>query len=196
MRGWVAVLLALACLAGVSAAAQNVLPGNAKGDFRGSSKSGGFGLNCVFAADRELSKEEVAGLGHRPCLYIGPFRAGATWAPIGAELGPPHRSQKGEGGEDVFVYGLARTAPPYIVFRVRDGRITTIQLTGEGFFDFGFAGLLLGDREADILKALGPPSDKRQGPQIKGMLWDYAPFPVSLEVKDGALYSVLVMEQR
>lgn len=195
MRGWVAMLAALVCLAGTPAGAQEVLPGNAKGDFRGSGKNGGFGLNCVFAADRELSKDEVAGIGYRPCLYVGPFRTGTAWAPIGAQLGPPHRSQK-DGVEDVFVYGLARTAPPYIVFRVREGRITTIQLTGDGFFDFGFAGLLLGDREADILKALGPPSDKRQGPQIKGTLWDYAPFPVSLEVKDGKLYSVLVMEQR
>jgi hypothetical protein len=84
----------------------------------------------------------------------------------------------------------------YLVTAVdASGAVELIQVTGtpstltEGLT---FSSIGLGSREQWVIDILGLPSSATPVPQIKGTLWNYAPFPFSVELVDGAVYSIQI----
>ena len=71
--------------------------------------------------------------------------------------------------------------------------IVTVQLTGNySHPDLAFATIRLNDTEERVLAMLGPPANIRVVKEIGGLLWDYHPIPISIELVHGRVYSIKV----
>ena len=161
------------------------------GEFRGA----GGGLSCVTA-----EKPDPATHPYIKCLHIGPLAIGQTRAALEKVLGPPYRVIPGRNGLRHSLYKPAATAGQQAVFFVsyKLENIIALQLSGTGSHpQFTLSSIKLGDPAKWVQKVLdGPfstlPIEKRDG--SKAMLWDYAPWPLSFEIKDDKVISMRISE--
>jgi len=75
------------------------------------------------------------------------------------------------------------------------GTVESMQLTGkpnEVTAALHFSSITLGTPKEKVADILGLPSAASDVPKIKGKLWDYAPFPFTIEFVNGVVYSIRI----
>ena len=83
----------------------------------------------------------------------------------------------------------------YWVIGHKEKKIVSIQLTGDYPNDeLNFSTIKLNDPESKVRKLLGPRYHVRKVEGINGTIWDYAPFPITIEFKKGMVYSMRITE--
>jgi hypothetical protein len=90
----------------------------------------------------------------------------------------------------------AGTSLPYWVIGFdEDRRVVSIQLTGDKRIDrYTFSSLRLGDPESRVHRILGEPTEKQEVSKVGAEMWSWRPYPVTLEIKDGRVYSMRVSQ--
>ena len=136
---------------------------------------------------------------YRACLGIGPVRIGQTMRTVAMRFGKAGKEIR-QGDVILRVWPVRLDVPegtplPYWVIGFADQRVISIQLTGKRRVEkFAFSSLRLGDPQARVLEILGPPAEKRDAPEAGVVMWNWRPFPVTLEMKGGRVYSMRVSE--
>jgi hypothetical protein len=54
---------------------------------------------------------------------------------------------------------------------------------------------MLGDSEEKVTSVLGPRHSAQEVKEISGVLWDYHPFAISIELVAGKVYSIRVADE-
>ncbi len=84
----------------------------------------------------------------------------------------------------------------YWVIGHKEGKITSIQLTGNYPHEkLAFSTIKLSDPEEKVRKILGPRFRERKVKSINGIMWDYYPFPITIEFIENRVYSIRVSEK-
>lgn len=142
-----------------------------------------------------VCKQDKPAPNYLACLRIGELRVGDSYRPVRERNPSPWREVKLEDGAIASAFRI-KTPPgthAYWVIGHRDEVIVSVQLTGNyPHPDFHFATIRLDDSEEKVLARLGPGSQIREVKEIGGLLWDYAPFPFSIEFVRGRVYSIRV----
>ncbi len=157
----------------------------------------GGGLACITPEQ----PDEALRPPYRACLRIGPVRIGQSLRDVAMMFGDPYRVVA-RGDTTFRVYTIDIGAPegqpvPYWVIGFdADRRVVSIQLTGErGDKNLAFSSIRLGDPARRVVSILGEPSVNREVGDIDGAeYWGYAPFPISIEIKNRRVYSIRVSE--
>lgn len=129
------------------------------------------------------------------CLRIGDFKMGDDFAALASKMGKPYRiiPQSDERTAVVYVITATQESEAYWVLEHHDGKLVAIQLTGDAPVpDVSFSTIQLTDPEAKVKEVLGPRYAISEVPEIGGTLWDYDPFPFSIEFVDGKVYSIRI----
>jgi hypothetical protein len=77
------------------------------------------------------------------------------------------------------------------------GIVKSLQLTGlpgDVQNKLPFSSITLGATQQSVMDILGLPSSVSDVPEIGGKMWSYFPFPITIEFKGGAVYSVRIHE--
>ncbi len=159
---------------------------NAMNEFR---RSGGS-LVCT----TEVYKPNQEPL-YLQCLRIGPLYIGQSQEDAERILGKPWKVIEQDGGVATKVFAIKsdETAKPYWVITFNSGVINAIQLTGKNPRNvYKFSSIKLGDKKVKVLEILGEPFTTKPVESVKGILWSYHPFPISLELVDEKVYSIRV----
>jgi hypothetical protein len=143
-----------------------------------------------------VCKQDTPAPDYRACLRIGSVRVGDSFR-IFRERHPMIWKELAlEDGVSASIHpAAAADGKTYWVIGRRDDRIVSVQLTGHHASpELAFATLQLGDSEERALALLGPRASIRAVPEIGALLWDYAPFPISVEFIDGKVYSIKIAD--
>lgn len=148
-----------------------------------------------YVGDQLVCKQDSPASNYLACLRVGSVRIGDSYRNF-RERHPGQRKElPPEGGVTASVHPAASDGRTYWVIGRRDDRIVSIQLTGSRSGpDLAFAALQLGDSEEKAMALLGPRANISAVPEIGGLLWNYAPFPISIEFVDGKVYSIKIAE--
>lgn len=124
-----------------------------------------------------------------PCMQIGAFKVGDPYQPVGQpmqEIALPMGDTA-----SAFVILKTDTQHAYWVIGHKNGKITSVQLTGN-HPDPGltFSSIGLGDTEEKVRSLMGDGFARTPVEDIKGVEWDYSPFPFSFEFVNGKVYSI------
>jgi hypothetical protein len=179
----------------------------ADGEFRRSSGPAFSGIGCTMVVP---ASPQDANANH--CLRLGPVQVamelGALQKALIALNTTPERSiseprQVGatpDGGRTLMIplatveQGGKTGLLSYLVVLVdRANRVDTLQITGRASVaseQLPFSSIRLGTPQDRVIDLLGLPSAVTDVPQIKGRNWSYAPFPFSIEILNGQVYSV------
>ena len=141
---------------------------------------------------------EAGAASYGDCLRIGPVRIGETLRDVAMRFGRAGKEVRRDG-LTLRVWPVNLNVPqgtslPYWVIGFDDRRrVVSIQLTGDRPLDrYEFSSLRLGDPEARVRAILGEPSETQPVPGIGAEMWIWRPHPVTLEIKDGRVYSMRV----
>ncbi len=81
----------------------------------------------------------------------------------------------------------------YWVIGHKEEKITSIQLTGNYPHEkLTFSTIKLSDPKEKVRKILGRRFRERKVKSINGIMWDYYPFPITIEFVDNKVYSIRV----
>lgn len=126
---------------------------------------------------------------------------------IGFDITPPllknlfgeekQNIKNNDGSETrIFIVDSTVTPLPYLAVAFRKDRPVMMQLTGTSCArDISFSGITLGSKNSQVLKTLGPPSQKKKVEEINGELWDYAPFRFSFEIVNNCVFSIQLVTE-
>ncbi|MDH3230399.1 MAG: hypothetical protein OEN55_11460 [Alphaproteobacteria bacterium] len=160
-------------------------------------RAAGGGLACITETP---PTEEGQMPPYRDCLRIGPVRVGETLRDVAMRFGRAGKEVR-QGPVTLRVWPVrmdvpAGTSLPYWVIGFdEDRRVVSIQLTGDKRVDeFAFSSLRLGDPESRVRRILGEPVERQAVPAIGAEMWSWRPYPVTLEIKDGRVYSMRVSQ--
>ena len=148
-----------------------------------------------YVGDHLLCKQETPAQDYVACLRIGLLRIGEPYRPVRERLPKPYREAALDGGVIASAHRIATPADThaYWVIGHRSDTIVSIQLTGNySHPDLAFATIRLNDTEERVLALLGPRRQITPVREIGGFLWDYRPFPISVEFVHGRVYSIKV----
>lgn len=127
------------------------------------------------------------------CSRIGPVKVGDTFNPKAEAW----KVVPQPNGVTASVYPIVADDKynAYWVIGHKDKKIVSVQLTGNyPDADLSFATIQLADSEDKVKSILGPRFISNEVPEIGGQIWDYYPFPITIEFKDGSVYSIRVAE--
>jgi len=145
-----------------------------------------------------VCKEEghFEGEGYDGCLHIGDIWLGQSLAEVEGRLGQPHRVISEDPQNELRIHLLQGGSDenlPYLVLTVREGKVSAIQVTGAATESpYTFSSLALGDTAERVEEILGKPGSISPVEEIEGTVWSYLPFPISLELKDGRVFSIRI----
>ncbi len=132
------------------------------------------------------------------CLNLGLFGLGDSVSIVDSLFGSPFKTIPKTDSSEVRAYSLTPVGDsmvPYIVVGHVNGRITSLQLTGEAIRDsLNFSSITLGDSTSHVESILGKPFVVKEVDEIEGVLWSYHPFRFSLEIVNGKVYSIKMYE--
>lgn len=141
-----------------------------------------------------------------PCLRIGRVHVGQTRESVEAHLGspfqdfPPRLPGLSMSAYWVFRDTVSHARSYYVVeFERLDGQeiVFSTQLTGSRSDSLHhFSCLHLEDDESVLRRQLGKPTEvspfQFEEDGVSGVVWSYAPMPISIELVDGKVYSFRV----
>lgn len=148
-----------------------------------------------YVGNHLVCKQETPAQDYLACLRIGPLRIGDAYRPFRERNPKPYREVALDGGVIASAHRIATAADThaYWVIGHRDDTIVSIQLTGNHSHpDLAFATIQLNDSEERVLALLGPRANITAAREVGGFLWDYRPFPISIELVHGRVYSIKV----
>jgi hypothetical protein len=101
-------------------------------DLRGEWIRNGPGFACKVAPGQRLPHEWLKPeILSRACQHMGPFVVGQEAAALTTVLGAPHQTRPAPNGRADWMYFLGqREHYPYLVARIFNDRIVTLQVTG------------------------------------------------------------------
>ena len=185
-----------ALLLSIPLAGHLVSPGALAADAAGEFRIAGAGLACI----TETAPQDSQIPPYRDCLRIGPVRVGETLRDVAMRFGKAAKEVR-QGPVTLRVWPVQMDVPegtslPYWVIGFdQDRRVVSIQLTGDKRVDqYTFSSLRLGDPESKVRRILGEPPERQPVPAIGAEMWSWRPFPVTLEIKDGRVYSMRVSQ--
>ena len=146
----------------------------------------GNNLTCIV-------KTEEADDPHA-CYQIGPIKVGGPYLP----KVNPQKELALPNGVVASMFPILRNDNhhAYWVLGHKDGRVVSVQLTGTYQIpDYAFSTIVLGDSEDKVRNVLGPRYIIRAVEAIGGVMWDYAPFKISVELVAGKVYSIRVADE-
>lgn len=135
--------------------------------------------------------------GYEGCLHIGDIWVGDSLSEIEGKLGTPFHVSEDESQGQLRGYALEGTEEllPYMILSVKANKVMSIQLTGTHTLSpYSFSSLRLGDPAEKIAGVLGPSGNISPVPEVQAERWDYYPLPISIEVKDGRVYSIRIQD--
>ncbi|TBW37646.1 hypothetical protein EYW49_11105 [Siculibacillus lacustris] len=153
-----------------------------------------------------LAKETVDRIGSgnlerlgNACNRIGPLEIAMERNQVAPTLGTAPWKVLRNDGADVDVYLIRDSAQPipvgYWVVSSVGGRVTALQETAvrEGWaspLPHAFSSIRPGDPVQRALDVLGTPARICTGPEIKGDLWRWDPYGISMEMSSGRVFSI------
>jgi len=146
----------------------------------------GDGLVCV----TETFKRDE---GYLQCLRIGPIYIGQRERDVERLLGNPWKVIKQDDSTTIKVFPIESNeeSKPYWVITFKNGVAEAVQVTGKDpKATTSFSSIKVGDNKARVLEILGKPFASKSVESIKGTLWSYRPFPISIEIVDDRVYSI------
>lgn len=155
----------------------------------------GGSLGCALSREETdwIQRGGSAGdIGYKPCLTIGSVKMDMPRSDVERVLGPHNRIVPSQSGEHrtYLIRVQDRTVAYWVISYVGD-QVSAIQITGGPTAQpRNFSGLALGDSVIKVTQTLGPPSSKSPVQQSGAELWNYDPFPISLEVRAGVITSM------
>ncbi len=130
-----------------------------------------------------------------PCYRIGQVILGDDFDKATKPLGKPWKLVSQPDGSELAVFTIKATdlEQAYWVIGHREGKIASVQLTG----DFpsqvaSFSTIQLTDSQSKVRDILGPRYAVRSIEAIKGTMWDYAPFSITIEFVNEKVYSIRI----
>ena len=127
------------------------------------------------------------------CLCIGKINFDTLESEIEKLHGKPHKVLANKDNSSTKIYLLKTSTEhyPYFAITFDNSSIESIQLTGgKPNENLSFSSIRLGDQSSFVLQKLGTPSQKYDVEEIQGELWDYAPFPFTIEFINNEVYSI------
>lgn len=182
------------------------------GEFRSSSAPGVQGIACISITPSGVAPPSVPDYG--PCLRLGSLKLGDAFYVQQIALNrlkkipeqniaqPRMLGKTPEGIMTILIpvstleLGGEKRMQSYLVALLDSaGNVQTLQLTGnpsDASSALPFSGITLGTPKQQVADVLGLPSSVTDVQQISGKLWDYAPFPFTIELVDDVVYSVRI----
>lgn len=132
--------------------------------------------------------------GYLECLHISDIRMNMSIKEVEERYGKPYKEiDNGNSQSRIYLLPTDGQQYPYLVITYVKGVVDAIQLTGhETTKAIDFASIKLGDNEEFVKEMLGPPSEIHDVKEIKGIMWSYDPFPISIEFIDRKVYSIRI----
>jgi hypothetical protein len=131
--------------------------------------------------------------GYLQCLRIGPIYIGQRERDVERLLGNPWKVIKQDDSTTIKVFPIESNeeSKPYWVITFKNGAAEAVQVTGKNpKVTISFSSIKLGDKKSRVLEILGKPFASETIEDIKGTLWSYRPFPISIEIVDDRVYSM------
>ena len=129
------------------------------------------------------------------CLRIGPIRIGQSEKEVELLLGNPWKVIEKDASTTIKVFPMESVEPskPYWVITFTTHMVDSVQITGKNPKTVNtFSSIRLGDYKARVLEILGEPFATKPVEAVRGVLWSYRPFPISIEIVDDRVYSIRV----
>jgi hypothetical protein len=148
-----------------------------------------------YVGNHLVCKQDTPAQNYLACLRIGQLRIGDSFGSVSERYPRPLNVVALEGGISASAFPIVTTADThaYWVIGHRDDKIVSIQLTGNySHPDLAFATIRLNDTEEKVLATLGPRATITVVKEIGALLWDYRPFPISIELVHGRVYSIKI----
>jgi len=125
------------------------------------------------------------------CLRIGRIKIGDPHTP---RVKPLKELPQSNGViSAVFPIITNEEHKAYWVIGHKDGKIVSIQLTGNYQSEsLSFSTIMLDDPEEKVRQILGTRYVKTKVASINGDMWSYSPFPISVEIVKGKVFSIRV----
>lgn len=111
------------------------------------------------------------------------------------------KKNKDSKGRVYYIFGLPfdekQKEVPYIILYNEDGRTSIIQLTGQATTaNLNFSSICLGDTEETVADVMCAPRGVSEVEDIGGYMWNYHPFPVTVEFIQGKVYSIRITSHK
>ncbi len=137
---------------------------------------------------------------YMPCMKIGHVAIGASRSHVERKLRGLISKRPEKNGKETRVYVIngkrvkkGFMLESYIAIEYQDDVVESIQLTGKPVYGkLKFSSLSLGDPVKKIKKIFGNPTSTQEVviDDKKITLYDYAPYPVTLEIERNRLYTI------
>lgn len=126
------------------------------------------------------------------CLNFKSISILSTIDEVEQLLGKPYSTvEQGETSYIIYLIPSELESPPYLAVSLNEqNKLETIQLTGEKVDDkYAFSGIRLGDYYTMVESRLGKPIETQDLDEVT-QLWSYNPHQISIEIKNGLVYSI------
>jgi len=150
--------------------------------------SNDFGLACI--SDSLFDPES----GYNNCLCFGDINFETTLNEYIDRFGEPAKIMENEDGSKYYIFILTQPQETfsYLAVQILNNETTAIQLTGkDSSIPLSFSTIKLGDYFTYVGQRLGKQYVQKDVEDISGFMWDYNPFPFSVEFdRDMRVYSI------
>lgn len=182
------------------------------GEFRKASSPGMQSIACVTILEPGASPP--SGPGYNNCLRLGSLKLGMEFYRLQIALADlktipeqnivhPRIVNKSPDGVLTVLVPIStvqsgdqiRMQSYLVALLDNSGTVKSLQLTGkpsETTTALHFSGITLGIPKEKVVDILGFPSSVSDVPEIRGKLWNYSPFPFTIEFSNDKVYSVRI----
>ena len=137
-----------------------------------------FGLGCI--SDTITDPEK----GYENCLCFGEINFNTKLSEYIEKFGQPSQVMDNEDGSKYYIFILSQSEKTfsYLAVQLLNDKTKAIQLTGnDSSVPLSFSTIKLGDYFTYVYSKLGENYVQEEVEEISGYIWDYAPFPFSIE---------------
>lgn len=148
--------------------------------------SDNFGIGCI---SDTLNNSE----GYMNCLCFEEINFNTTIEEFINKFGEPARVMDNSDGSKYYIFILSKPKETfsYIAVQKLNNETIALQLTGkDNKIPFSFSTIKLGDYNTFVQQRLGSNFKESKVGEINGFMWDYNPFPFSIEFVDQRVYSI------
>jgi hypothetical protein len=184
------------CINGATVGAPKLAVPMKSNEFRHSSNSGGLHCSATLSkAEEELLKSGKLPPAHKMCHIINGIGIDMNRTDIEKIMGKPQKIlPQGAGQAEVYtVTNNTEIVAYYVVSYIKDV-VNAVQATMTSTkwdeLPIAFSSIPLGQNAQRALDVLGTPSKKCTGKNIFGELWSYAPYPITIEIMNGKIFSI------
>jgi hypothetical protein len=151
----------------------------------------GGAIGCI--SDKLIDTDK----GYVNCLHIGNVKMKMSIIEVEEILGEPKKViDQNESQVRVYLLPTSEKYYPYFAVTFKNKIAKSLQLTGNSTSeDISFSSIRLGSYYKEVLELLGKPTNIQIVPDINGVEWTYYPFPISIEIINGKVYSIKINDK-